>query len=67
MAVAFAKGTLVAEEVAADTVAGVAPCIMGTLGREKSDRQMNWSRQICCYLIQVNSLLTTSKPQRLVC
>ena len=44
MAVAVAKGTLVAEELAADTVAGVAPCIMGTLGRERSHRQMNWSR-----------------------
>lgn len=32
MAVAVAKGTLVADVVAADTVAGVAPCIMGTWG-----------------------------------
>lgn len=30
MAVAVAKGTLVADVVAADTVTGVAPCIMGT-------------------------------------
>lgn len=27
-----AKGTLVADVVAADTVAGVAPCTMGTFG-----------------------------------
>lgn len=30
LAVAVAKGTLVAGVVAADTVAGEAPCIMGT-------------------------------------
>lgn len=30
MAVAVAKGTLVADVEAADTLAGVAPCIMGT-------------------------------------
>lgn len=40
MAVAVAKGTLVADVVAADTVAGVAPCIMGTW-RKRSDRQSN--------------------------
>ncbi len=43
MAVAVAKGTLVADVVAADTVAGVAPCIMGTW-RERSHRQLNQSR-----------------------
>lgn len=40
MAVAVAKGTLVADVVAADTVAGVAPCIMGTW-RKRSHRQSN--------------------------
>lgn len=30
LAVAVAKGTLVADVEAADTLAGVAPCIMGT-------------------------------------
>lgn len=34
MAVAVAKGTLVADVVAADTVAAEAPCIMGTFWRE---------------------------------
>ena len=41
MAVAVAKGTLVADELAADTVAGEAPCIMGTLWRENQKRPMN--------------------------
>lgn len=40
MAVAVAKGTLVADVVAADTVAGVAPCIMGTW-RERSHKESN--------------------------
>lgn len=40
LAVAVAKGTLVADVVAADTVAGVAPCIMGTW-RKRSHRQSN--------------------------
>lgn len=40
MAVAVAKGTLVADVVAADTVAGVAPCIMGTW-RKRSHKQSN--------------------------
>lgn len=36
---AVAKGTLVADVVAADTVAGVAPCIMGTFSEGKSYKQ----------------------------
>lgn len=40
LAVAVANGTLVADVVAADTVAGVAPCIMGTW-RKRSHRQSN--------------------------
>lgn len=40
MAVAVAKGTLVADVVAADTVAGVAPCIMGTW-RKRSHKESN--------------------------
>lgn len=50
MAVAVAaKGTLVAGVVAADTVVGVAPCIMGTFGREPWKRHMGgWSVYIFC-------------------
>lgn len=36
LAVAVAKGTLVADVVAADTVAGEAPCIMGTWGKDQT-------------------------------
>lgn len=36
MAVADAKGTVVAGVVAADTAAGEAPCIMGTFQRGES-------------------------------
>lgn len=45
MAVAVAaKGTLVAGVVAADTVVGVAPCIMGTFSREPWKRHTGgWS------------------------
>lgn len=44
MAVAVAKGTLVADVVAADTVAGVAPCIMGTSGGKDHTGKLNQSR-----------------------
>lgn len=39
MVEAVAKGTLVADVVAADTVAGVPPCIMGTFLEGKSSKQ----------------------------
>lgn len=39
MVEAVAKGTLVADVVAADTVAGVPPCIMGTFLEGKSCKQ----------------------------
>lgn len=39
MVEAVAKGTLVADVVAADTVAGVPPCIMGTFLEGKSRKQ----------------------------
>lgn len=43
---AVAKGTLVADDVAADTVAGVPPCIMGTFLEEKS-RKHKYTEERC--------------------
>ena len=39
--VAVAKGTLVADVVAADTLAGVAPCIMGTFVQRENQVSVN--------------------------
>lgn len=44
MVEAVAKGTLVADVVAADTVAGVPPCIMGTFLEGKSCKQKIYRR-----------------------
>lgn len=49
MAVAVAKGTLVADVVAADTVAGVPPCIMGTFLEGKSCKQ-KYTEEQCSHI-----------------
>ena len=44
LAAVAAKGTLVADGVAADTVVGVAPCIMGTFSRKSwKQHTRGWS------------------------
>lgn len=47
-----AKGTLVADDVAADTVAGVPPCIMGTFWEEKSCKH-KYTEERCRHTRQV--------------
>lgn len=49
MAVAVAKGTLVADVVAADTVAGLPPCIMGTFLEGKSCKQ-KYTEEQCSHI-----------------
>lgn len=49
MVEAVAKGTLVADEVAADTVAGVPPCIMGTFVEGKSRKQNVTQKEPCSH------------------
>ena len=46
---AVAKGTLVADVVAADTVAGVPPCIMGTFLEGKSCKQI-YTEEQCSHI-----------------
>lgn len=49
MVEAVAKGTLVADVVAADTVAGVPPCIMGTFLEGKSCKQNITQKEQCSH------------------